>query len=315
MHAREQNGEIVCSRKAVLLAAFLCAAAFAPSAYAGPLDLPDSKSGLVTTTDGVEIHYSEAGRGPAILFVPGWTMPAWIWEHQMAHFSESYRVVAMDPRSQGESSQTTEGHYPAARARDLKAVVDELKLAPVVLVGWSMGVAELVSYVDQFGTDAVAALVLVDGTAHLPTDPGFLSTYFKWVSGFQENRAKATETFVRGMYKNSSIAGDEDYLQRVIQASLATPTNSAIALLLGLLAADGQAALAKIDKPVLLVVARNPAPWMQLYEEMQRKIPDCRLEVFEHAGHALFVDEAERFNALLAEFLGSVADDPGKPAD
>ncbi|MDA2914595.1 alpha/beta hydrolase, partial [Acidobacteriia bacterium AH_259_A11_L15] len=53
-------------------------------------------------------------------------MPAWIWEHQIEHFSKHYRVVAMDPRSQGESEQTTEGHYPAARARDIKAVVDAL---------------------------------------------------------------------------------------------------------------------------------------------------------------------------------------------
>ena len=64
--------------------------------------------------------------------------------------------MAIDPRSQGESSQTGEGLYPAARARDIKAVVDQLKLAPVVLVGWSMGAAEVAAYVDQFGTDTLA---------------------------------------------------------------------------------------------------------------------------------------------------------------
>src|SRR3990172_7379864 len=110
--------------------------------------VPGTKDGFVTTPDGVKIHYLEAGyrsqtlgvarshgfdeKGryvshtksvvvalqPVILFVPGWTMPAWIWEKQIAHFSKTHRVVAMDPRSQGESQQTTEGHYPAARARD-----------------------------------------------------------------------------------------------------------------------------------------------------------------------------------------------------
>ncbi len=69
--------------------------------------------------------------------------PGWMWEKQMAHFAKTNRVVAMGPRSQGESSQTAEGLYTAARARDIKAVMDQLKLAPVVLVGWSMGVAEL----------------------------------------------------------------------------------------------------------------------------------------------------------------------------
>jgi non-heme chloroperoxidase len=31
------------------------------------------------TSDGVKLHYLEAGSGPSMVFVPGWTMPAWIW--------------------------------------------------------------------------------------------------------------------------------------------------------------------------------------------------------------------------------------------
>src|SRR3989337_1852119 len=101
----------------------------ATAAGAEAYKVPGAKDGFVTTPDGIKIHYLEAGTGPAILFVPGWTMPAWIWEKQIAHFSKTHRVVAMDPRSQGESQQTTEGHYPAARARDIKAVVGEPKPA------------------------------------------------------------------------------------------------------------------------------------------------------------------------------------------
>jgi len=134
-----------------------CCVALAPAVFAQVTKAAGKKSGFVTTADGVKIHYLEAGpnpgttKGPALLFVPGWTMPAEIWEKQIAHLAKTHWVVAMDPRSQGLSSQTTEGHYPAARARDIKAVVDQLKLAPacpgsscgVVLVGWSMGVTDV----------------------------------------------------------------------------------------------------------------------------------------------------------------------------
>lgn len=50
------------------------------------------------TSDGIKLHYLEAGSGPTLMFVPGWTMPAWIWEPQLSHFSASHRVVALDPR-------------------------------------------------------------------------------------------------------------------------------------------------------------------------------------------------------------------------
>ncbi|MGH9794410.1 MAG: alpha/beta fold hydrolase [Candidatus Acidiferrales bacterium] len=145
-------------------------------------------SGSVTTADKVKIHYVEHGpdeyriahylvsdkRGsvtsrrimpPTFLFVPGWTMPAWIWEHQITHFAKTRHVVAMDPRGQGESDMPRDGYFPAQRARDIRALIEQLKLERVVLVGWSMGVAEVAAYVEQYGTDRLAAVVLVDGLA------------------------------------------------------------------------------------------------------------------------------------------------------
>ena len=82
------------------------------------------------------------------------------------------------------------------------------------------------------------------------------------------------------------------------------PTNSAVALVLGGVASDNRNALAKIDKPTLIVVALV-RPWMQFYEDLQKRIRGARMEVFENAGHALFVDEAARFNTLLDGFLNS----------
>src|SRR5438552_2731193 len=70
-----------------------------------------TKSAFATSADGARIHYIEAGKGPAILFVPGFTAPGWIWEKQITQFSITHRVVAIDPRAQGESSQTAEGLY------------------------------------------------------------------------------------------------------------------------------------------------------------------------------------------------------------
>ena len=130
----------------------------------------NTKSGFVTTSDNARIHYLEAkpkhlDRGPAILFVPGLMTPGWIWEYQLAHFGKQYRTIAIDPRSQGFSSKPVEGHYPAARARDIKSVLDQLRVESVVIVAATSAVAEVISYVDQFGTQRLAGLVLVNGIA------------------------------------------------------------------------------------------------------------------------------------------------------
>lgn len=259
-----------------------------------------TKSGFVKLPDGVRIRYLEsvAEAGPTLLFVPGWMMTAEIWEPQIARFAPAHRVVAIDPRAQGKSSKTTEGLYPAARARDLKAVVDQLKLAPVVLVGWSMGASEVALFVDQFGTGDVAGIVIVDESLGGDPNPERVLPVVQWLGEMQADRPKVTAEFVRSMFKRPQ---SDAYLRKVTSEALATPTSAAVALFTGSIASSTRAALGKIDKPTLIVYAgadSSPA-----YEQMQKRIAGSRLVRFEDAGHALFVDEADRFNALLEEFL------------
>src|SRR2546427_12348659 len=73
------------------------------------------KSGFVTTPDGIKIHYLEAGPAEgvgnfsAILFVPGGTIPADIWEYHIRYFSRRHSVGAKWPTFFGLFSRTTEG--------------------------------------------------------------------------------------------------------------------------------------------------------------------------------------------------------------
>ena len=87
-------------RKVNVRRLFSLACALLLTATASASAKPAAKSGYFTSSDGVRLHYLEAGSGPAIVFVPGWTNPAWIWEPQIRNFSKKYRVVALEPRFQ-----------------------------------------------------------------------------------------------------------------------------------------------------------------------------------------------------------------------
>jgi len=267
-------------------------------------ELEEARSGFVETEDGERIHYVSAGerRGdsqPAILFVPGWTMTTEIWRPQLDHFSRTHRVVAMDPRSQGRSSKARDGHTASVRGADIGAVVNALDLRPVVLVGWSMAVTEIVAYVDRHGTHGVTGLVLVDGVAGQDWEPDMALVFMNWTADFVHDRGTATEAFVRGMYRKPH---SEAYLSSVVSQSLQTPTDAAAALIVGAARNDFRSSLPNLDRPVL-VVATTGSPWGPVYEEMASSIPDARLQWFPEAGHALFVDEPEAFNELLESFL------------
>ena len=258
-----------------------------------------AKDGYFKTSDGVRLHYLEAGSGPAILFEPGWSMPAWIWDPQIRHFAEHYHVIALDPRSQGDSDKPTQGNYPARRAQDINELVEHLNLGPVVLLGWSLGVPELLTYAEKFGGSRVRAYVLVDGFAWDKLDPQFITGMLGMYQRLETDRREFTEKFVRSMYKKPQ---SEEYISRLVEASLKMPTDSAIAASVGSISrADWRPAIARLDRPVMVMC--ETALKSMAADLVAATVPGTRVELFDEAGHALFVDDAARFNAVLDDFL------------
>jgi non-heme chloroperoxidase len=268
-----------------------------------PVAAQKAKDGFFKTSDGVKIHYLEAGSGKAIVFIPGWTMPAWIWEKQIDYFSKNYRVVAVDPRSQGESDKPTYGHLPEARARDYKQLVDHLQLKRPVLVGWSMGCGELLKYAEQFGTDNVSGMVLVDGFISEKPEPQMFVGLSGWMNQLQQDRQKQADGFVRRMFKKPQ---SEDYLKRLVAASTEVPADTAAVLIYDMIAVkDWSDSFAKINRPVLFTYQPET---QQTADFLKAKLGDkVRLEKFDGDGHALFVDDPEKFNRVVGEFVESVS--------
>jgi non-heme chloroperoxidase len=257
------------------------------------------KSEFFKTSDGIRIHYVESGAGRPIVFIPGWTMPAWIWQKQIDEFSKRYHVIAVDPRSQGESDKPTFGHLPETRARDYKELVDHLGLRQPVLVGWSMACGELVKYAEQFGTDNVAGLVLVDGFLAEKLSPEVFSGLSGWMNQLQQDRQKQADGFVRSMYKKPQT---EDYLKRVIQTSTQVPADTAVVLIYDMIAVkDFSAGFGKINRPVLFAYQPDS---QETADFLKSKLGDkLQLARFDGDGHALFVDDPEKFNLVLEQFV------------
>jgi len=93
----------------------------------------------------------------------------------------------------------------------------------------------------------------------------------------------------------------EDYVQRVIAESKKTPTSAAVALLAGYFAADYRKTLPKMDKPTLVIAAKSIDPTG--LANMSADIPNVEFEVMDGVGHAVFVDDPEKFNSLLGAFV------------
>ncbi len=272
-----------------------------PSA-AQPIGLP---RGVVDhfflSSDGVRLHYLEAGSPSAhtLVLVPGWTMPAWIWMPQILAFSQRYHVVAFDPRGQGDSAAPPGGYEPVRRGRDLAELIDQVDARPVVIIAWSLGVLDTLASVHVAGDRRLAGLVLVDNS--VGEDPPPAPPRFRAAPphrGPPPDHAKVMQAFVRAMFHRPQPPA---YLNRLTEATLRTP-ESASRLLRAYPEPRSYWRDAVYETKVPLLYIVRPR-WVAQGETLVRNRPDTEMEVFDDAGHALFVDEPARFNGLTEQFL------------
>jgi pimeloyl-ACP methyl ester carboxylesterase len=89
---------------------------------------------------GVEFHYAEAGSGDeVVLCLHGWPQHWYEWRHLMPALADRYRVIALDLRGFGWSEAPKEGYEKENLADDVLAVLDELGIERVKLVGHDWG--------------------------------------------------------------------------------------------------------------------------------------------------------------------------------
>ena len=109
--------------------------------------------------EGHQVFYRRAGAGDTILFLPNATLTGKLWEHQLEHFRATHDVIAVDLPGFGRSDRLrpTLDLY----VRWLEQFIEDLDLAPVVIVGNCIGSLTALHYATEH-RDAVRALVLMN---------------------------------------------------------------------------------------------------------------------------------------------------------
>jgi microsomal epoxide hydrolase len=253
------------------------------------------------TTDGVTLSFLEAGsqhrNEPSIVLVPGWLMPGRIWQNQLNDFSRTYHTLAFDPRGQGESQVASSGYTAERRAADLHELLRQR--SSVLLIGWSLGGIEALQYVHMFGTARLAGLVLVDSSVGEEPAAG---SGGRFKDNLRRDRDKTLREFMRAIFVKPR---PEKEVAELVRGAKRMPLEDSLALLdYPFERTHWRNIVRSFEKPLLYVVTPQ-------YEEQAANLKKNRaatqVELFKKAGHALFVDEPQRFNALIKKFAARLS--------
>ncbi len=275
----------------------------------------------VTGGGGVRLHVVETGNpsGQAILFIHGWSQSHLVWSRQLnSPLSERFRLVSLDNRGHGDSDKPPDAYGDSQLwADDIQAVIDSLSLNKPVLSGWSYGGLSINDYLRHHGQDRLGGINYVGaatdlgietpytflGTAWnglLPGEDGALAgTVF---SESAEEAAAAMRTFLHGCFAKPLPIDEELHL---LGLNLLCPPRVRLALLSRMLENDD--VLAQVQIPAL--ISHGTADLVvdiDTGRHIASQVKASKLSAYDGIGHALFWEDAERFNTELAEFASSL---------
>lgn len=272
---------------------------------------------FVTVADGVRLNVLEAGRGErTLVLIPGWSQTAEQFRHQLEGLSDRYRVLALDLRGHGDSDKPTHGYRIQRLAADVEQAMEVLGLRGATVLGHSMGCSVLWCHFDLYGSGRFGKYVFCDQMPFITTDPSWterqradygsilapeaVSATCNALAG--PDGVATTDAFLRTMVTPS--LPDAEF-RRIFELNLKMPRQQAAELLYNHCHQDWRDVLPRIDRPSLFIggkVSNVPHSSMAWNAAQVR---GARLVVFEEAekgSHFMFMENPQKFNALLAEF-------------
>ncbi len=316
----DANGRTGTSRRAVLSAgtgAALAAAAVvgagaSPAAAAGHTGGAGSSRGTrIPVAPGVEVNIADlnGGRRGTVVFVPGWPLASTALEYSLLFFADhGYRAIALDQRGFGLSDAPYGPYGYDVWARDIRTVLQALSLRDVTLVGHSMGGAVALRHVARFG-GRVSKLVVAEPAAprfvYGPNSAALAAGLEALISGYATDRTVPVRDLTRNFFSTHTDVMTDPFLQFferqcLDQASLPASRAGLIALRDDDLTGD----LARITVPTRVFHAVNDKILpLDHGQAVAAGIRGAKLVTFATAGHAVYVDERDKFHAELLKFI------------
>ncbi len=255
------------------------------------------------------IAYEAMGSGPTVVFMHGIGGNRTNWREQLDALGGEFRAVAWDARGYGASDDYDGALAFPMFAADLERLLDHLDVAQAHLVGLSMGGRIALDFYESRPA-RVASLVLCD------TFPGYDASI----------TSEQREKFIRSR-KQPLIEGKEPKdiapvvaptllskgatpasLQRLVDSMAALHKDSYIKAIEAMTRYEPVAELTAIKVPTLVICGdEDTLTPPTIARDMAAAIPHARLAILERAGHLSNIEQPAAFNAVLLEFLRSLA--------
>ncbi|HEY0619390.1 MAG TPA: alpha/beta hydrolase [Kribbella sp.] len=262
----------------------------------------------------IEIHYEDHGSGQPVVLIHGYPLNGASWEKQERVLLQAgYRVITYDRRGFGKSSQPTVGYDYDTFAADLNALLEQLDLTEVVLVGFSMGTGEVTRYLGTYGSARVTKAVLMGAIPPFVLKTGDNpegvdgAVFDEIKAAVVKDRPAYFKEFLDNFYNVDVLGGtrisEQAWQNSFIVAIGASPYAAHACVDTWL--TDFRGDLPKIDVPTLLIHgdADRILPYAATAARLPALIKDLKVVTIEGGPHNIAWTYPDEVNQALLTFL------------
>ncbi|WP_200939210.1 MULTISPECIES: alpha/beta fold hydrolase [unclassified Caulobacter] len=282
-------------------------------ATAAPKPAPAPKRpASIVARDGTRLYHRDWGEGRPVVFLAGWGLPSECWAYQAAALSEEgLRCVSYDRRGHGRSDAPWKGYDYDTLADDLAAVLEQLDLRDVVLVGHSMAGGEIVRYFSRHGGARVGKVLFLAPLdpcpAHKADNPTGLPP-----ETFEQFRAQVLmRDYPRWLEENARPFVTPDTSAEMVDwvrgLMLGTTTKALVECNRAATTADLRPEIPNVTVPALVIQGDKDAstPLETSGRRYAALAPNAELVVYQGAPHGLMFTHIERLNGDIIRFARS----------
>ena len=263
----------------------------------------------------VKLFYEDLGTGKPVVFIHGWPLNHEMWEYQLAELPKhGLRCIAYDRRGFGKSDRPWGNYDYDTLADDLKALLEQLDLRQVTLVGFSMGGGEIARYISKYGTERLEKVVLISAVTPfmLKTDDNTegvsKENFDEMVDKLSQDRPAFLADFGKKFYGVTMLSHpvSQQLLDWNQMLCLMSSAKATVDCVRSFSETDFRDDVPQITIPTLIIHgdADKTVPIAVSGNKTAALLPHAIYKVYEDAPHGLFITEKDRLNADLMEFVG-----------
>jgi pimeloyl-ACP methyl ester carboxylesterase len=255
--------------------------------------------------NGIEIYVQTHGDGEPLLLIAGLACDHTMWSEVVGVLAGHYRVIVFDNRGVGRSAAPDSPYTIRMMAGDAAALLDELGVGPVHLVGYSMG-GQIAQELALARPGQVRSLILLSSCARCDERNKAIMETWAELPGVVEPRLMA-RLLLPWLYSNAFFTRPgavEQLLTLLLDNPYPATPQGIYRQSRALGDFDTTSRLGEIGCPTLVLVGKEDALLPVAFsEQLAQGIPGAELVVLEQTGHGLLVESPEEVAQAMLGFL------------